>query len=98
MKGLTFNFLAILSVFIPLSFYCCLSGTILTLIIFPFSIKYNKLAKPLKKLATIFALLWLLNIFANFYILFTNPKSFSFTSNKNTALNMYNSKNNKNSL
>lgn len=98
MKGLTFNFSAILGVFIPLSFYCCLSGTILTLMIFPFSIKYNKLAKPLKKLATVFAILWLLNIFANLYILFTNPKSLSFSSPKNIVLHIDNSKNNKNSL
>lgn len=98
MKGLTFNFPAIVGVFIPISFYCCLSGTILTLMIFPFSIKYNKLEKPLKKLATIFAILWLLNIFANFYILFSSPKSLSFTTNKNTVLYTSNSKNNKNSL
>jgi len=73
MKGLTSNFSAIIGVFISLSFYCCLCGTILTLIIFPFSIKYSELAKPVKKLATIFAILWLLNIIANFYMLFTNP-------------------------
>ncbi|MBC8059985.1 MAG: hypothetical protein H7Y18_04900 [Clostridiaceae bacterium] len=74
MKGLTFNFSAILGAFVPLSFYCCLCGTILTLIIFPFSIMYTELAKPLKKLATIFAILWLLNIIANIFILLTNPK------------------------
>ena len=98
MKGLTFNLSAILGVFIPISFYCCLSGTILTLIIFPFSIRHTTLVKPIKKLATIFAILWLLNIFATFYMLFNTPKNLSFTNNKNTFLYMNNSKSNKNSL
>ena len=71
MKGLALGFSAILGVFIPISFYCCLSGTLLTLIIFPFCLKHNTLVKPLKKLATVFAILWLLNIVANLCMLFT---------------------------
>jgi len=73
MKGFIFTLSAILSGFVPLSFYCCLSGTILTLMLLPFCIKYNNLQKPLTKLATIFALLWILNIIANFYLLFSSP-------------------------
>ena len=62
----------ILGFFVPLSFYCCLTGTILTLLIFPFSLKYTKLKKPIKKLATIFLIVWILNVAANLVVLFTN--------------------------
>lgn len=81
MKGLTFNFTAILSVFVPLSFYCCLSGTLLTLLVLPFSMKYESLKKAIKKLATIFLLIWILNIFANFFLLFTNSTSLAYDNN-----------------
>jgi len=60
MKGL--NFSAILGIYIPISFYCCLSGTILILVLLPLSIKRTRLKRPLKKLATIFVILWVINI------------------------------------
>lgn len=86
MKGLSFNLSAIIGVFVPLSFYCCLSGTIITLCLFSFSLKFEALKSPVRKLAFIFAFLWLLNIFASFYAIFMSPSSLSFIDIKTTTL------------
>lgn len=80
MKGLTLNLASILGVFVPLSFYCCLSGTLFTLFILPFSLKHDNMKSAVKKLATIFLLIWLLNIFANFFLLFTGSASLTYNS------------------
>ena len=86
MKGLSFNFSAIIGVFVPLSFYCCLSGTIITLCLFAVSLKFEDLKSPVRKLAFIFAFLWLLNIIASFYAIFISPTSLSFMEIQTTTL------------
>lgn len=83
MNGFSTLLSNILGVFIPISFYACVAGTICILFLFFISLRLTIFKKSLRKLALFFSIIWLLNIMGNIFILIFNPSGVNLNSKGN---------------